>query len=186
MKIVLGSKSARRSELLSLIGYDFYVDFVDIDETIHDYKNPKDYVQKVVQRKGEAVAIKHKDELVVCADTIVVVDDTILNKPVDVDEARQMIKLINNRAHYVMTAVFIKYKDYEKVFVEKTAVFIDNITDDDIETYINTVEPYDKAGGYAIQGMFSKHIKKIDGDFYNVMGLPINKLNNEIKKISRY
>lgn len=183
MKIVLGSKSARRSELLSLIGYDFYVDFVDIDETIHDYKNPKDYVQKVVQRKGEAVAIKHKDELVVCADTIVVVDDVILNKPKDTYDARLMIKLINNRAHSVMTAVYIKYLNYEKTFVEETIVYIDNISEEEIVAYISTNEPYDKAGGYAIQGKFAKHIKKIDGDFYNVMGLPINRLNNEIKEI---
>lgn len=183
MKIVLGSKSARRSELLKLIGYDFYVDFVDLDETIHDYKNSKDYVKQVVLRKGKAVSKKHKDELVICADTIVVVDDIILNKPVSINDARKMINLINDRTHQVMTAVFIKYKDYKKVFVEETKVVIDKISPEDIEAYINTDEPYDKAGGYAIQGIFAKHIKKINGDFYNVMGLPINRLNNEIKKI---
>ncbi|MCK9471005.1 MAG: Maf family protein [Bacilli bacterium] len=183
MKIVLGSKSARRSELLSLIGYDFYVDFVDIDETIHDYKNPKDYVQKVVQRKGVAVYNKHENELIICADTIVVIDDIILNKPKDTNDAKLMIKLINNRAHSVMTAVYIKYLNYEKTFVEETIVYIDNISEEEIEDYISTNEPYDKAGGYAIQGKFAKHIKKIDGDFYNVMGLPINRLNNEIKEI---
>lgn len=186
MKIVLGSKSARRSELLKLIGYDFYVDFVDLDEIIHDYKNSKDYVKQVVLRKGNAVSKKHNDELVICADTIVVVDDIILNKPVDINDARKMINLINDRTHQVMTAVFIKYKDYKKVFVEETKVVIDKISPEDIEAYINTDEPYDKAGGYAIQGIFAKHIKKINGDFYNVMGLPINKLNNEIKKIRAF
>lgn len=183
MKIVLGSKSARRKELLELIGYDFYVDFVDLDEIIKEYIDPEDYVKQVVVRKGVAVSAKHSNELVICADTIVVVEDTILNKPANVDAAREMIKLINNRTHQVMTGVYLKYKEYEKIFVEKTIVEIDDISDEDIEAYINTSEPYDKAGGYAIQGLFAKHIKKINGDFYNVMGLPINKLNNEIKKI---
>jgi len=186
MKIVLGSKSARRSELLKSIGYDFYVDFVDLDESIKEYKNPKDYVIQVVERKGEVISAKHSSELVICADTIVVVDDTILNKPIDMNEARTMIGLINNRKHKVMTAVYLKYLDYMKVFVQTTIVEIDKMDEADIELYINTDEPYDKAGGYAIQGLFAKHIKKINGDFYNVMGLPINRLNNEIKKIKSF
>ena len=186
MKIVLGSKSARRSELLKLIGYDFYVDYVDLDEIIQDYNSPKDYVSQVVQKKGEAVSIKHQEELVICADTIVVVNDTILNKPRDVNEAREMIGLINNRKHKVMTAVYLKYFNYKKMFIKETIVEIDNISDEDIENYINTDEPFDKAGGYAIQGLFAKYIKRIDGDFYNVMGLPINRLNNEINKIKAF
>lgn len=183
MKIVLGSKSARRKELLELIGYDFYVDFVELDEIVKEYKNPKDYVMQVVARKAQAVSAKHPNEIILCADTIVVVDDQILNKPANISEAREMIKLINNRKHLVMTAVYLKYLDYINSFVQKTIVEIDKMSDEDIENYIKTSEPFDKAGGYAIQGLFAKHIKKINGDYYNVMGLPINRLNNEIKKI---
>lgn len=183
MKIVLGSKSLRRSELLKLLGYDFYVDFVDLDENVENYNDPQDYAVQVVQRKGEAVSNKHKDELVICADTIVVVDDIILGKPKDKEDARRMMKLLNNRSHSVITAVYIKYQNHDEVFTEETKVYIDNMSNEDIEAYISTNEPYDKSGGYAIQGLFSKHIRKINGDFYNVMGLPINKLNNKIKSI---
>lgn len=183
VKIVLGSKSTRRRELLELIGYDFYVDYVEIDESLNNYSDAYDYVQKVVRKKAEAISAKHKNEIVICADTIVVVDDIILGKPKDINAARDMINVINDKDHIVITGVFIKYKDIEVEFIEETSVFIDNISAEEIEEYINTDEPYDKAGGYAIQGLFAKHIKKINGDFYNVMGLPINRLNNEIKKI---
>jgi septum formation protein len=183
MQIVLGSKSSRRKELLGLMGYAFIVDGVDADEIITKYRSSIDYAKQVALRKGNLVSKKYPLDLVICADTIVVVDDKILNKPVNKEEARQMINLISNRSHYVLTGVYIKYLDYEKTFVEKTKVEIDDINDDEIEKYINSPEPYDKAGGYAIQGIFAKHIKAINGDYYNVMGLPINKLYQEIKKI---
>lgn len=185
MNIVLGSKSSRRKELLELMGYNFIVDGIDIDEIVTNYKNSVDYVRKVAERKGKIVAKKYPESLVICADTIVVVDDKILNKPASIDEARNMIKLIENKSHFVLTGVYLRYKNKIKTFVEKTKVEIDKIEDIDIERYVNTTEPYDKAGGYAIQGIFAKHIKGIKGDYYNVMGLPINKLYREIKKLEK-
>lgn len=185
MKIVLGSKSARRKELLSLMGYDFIVHGIDADEEIKDYKNSKDYVYQVVLRKGKLVSELHPNELVICADTIVVVDDIILNKPQSVDKAKQMINLLAGRSHDVLTAVYLYYQNKHQVFVEKTKVTIDELSDKEIDDYVNTSEPYDKAGGYAIQGLFAKHIKSINGDYYNVMGLPINKLYHKINEITK-
>lgn len=183
MKVVLGSKSLRRSELLNLLDLDFYVDYVDLDEDVESYTDPKDYAMQVVKQKGKAVSNKHQDELVICADTIVVVDEVILGKPVNKEDARRMMNLLNNRSHEVMTAVYIKYLDYEEVFVEVTKVYVDKMTSEEIESYISSDEPYDKSGGYGIQGRFSKHIKKVEGDFFNVMGLPVNKVYNQVKKL---
>lgn len=183
MKFVLGSKSLRRSELLKLLDLDFYVDYVDLDEHVDKYSDPKDYASQVVKRKGIAVSSKHPDEFVICADTIVVVDDIILGKPTSKDDARRMMNLLKDRSHQVVTAVYLKYDDYEEVFVEATKVFVDKITDEEIENYISTPEPYDKSGGYAIQGGFSRFVKGVEGDFFNVMGLPLNKLYMKIKEI---
>lgn len=183
MEIVLGSKSARRKELLELMGYDFSVDYVDIDEVVNNYKTPVEYAKKVVTKKGNLISKKYKDKLVICADTIVVLGNEIINKPVDINDARDMISSLSNKEHKVITAVYLKYKDYKKVFYEVTKVYFDKLSNKEIEDYINTKEPYDKSGGYGIQGIFGKHIKKINGDFYNVMGLPINRLYEEIKKI---
>lgn len=176
MKIVLGSKSARRKELLSLMGYDFIVHGVDTNEEIDVYKNSKDYVYQVVLRKGGIVSELHPNDLVICADTIVVVDDNILNKPHNINEAREMIKILAGRSHDVLTAVYLNYRNKNQIFIEKTKVVIDELSEAEIE---------DKAGGYAIQGLFAKHIKSIKGDYYNVMGLPINKLYHKINEISK-
>jgi len=183
MKFVLGSKSKRRSELLQLLDLDFYVDAVDADEHIESYSNAKDYATQVVLRKGKLVSAKHPLEFIICADTIVVVDGIILGKPVDKDDARRMMNLLKDKTHEVVTAVYLKYKEYQEVFVETTKVFVSKITDKEIENYINTSEPYDKSGAYAIQGGFSKFVEKVDGDFFNVMGLPIHKLYMKIKEI---
>ncbi|HEY8395517.1 MAG TPA: Maf family protein, partial [Bacilli bacterium] len=123
----------------------------------------------------------------ICADTIVVSGQKVLGKPQDINEARQMMETLSGKEHYVITGVFLHYKDYQKVFAEKTEVLIDKLTPEEIEAYINTSEPYDKAGGYGIQGIFGKHVRAIKGDYYNVMGLPINHLYREIKIIeSKY
>lgn len=182
MKIILGSSSPRRSELMKLIGYDFLVDVPDIDEKLAE-KSPIKYVRKIVNKKGKFIFNRHPFDIIVCADTIVVKNDLILGKPKNKEEAFKMLKILQNDVHYVYTAVLIQYNTYKKVFVEKTRVYIDCLTDEEISEYINTNEPYDKAGGYAIQGLFGKHIKRINGDYYNVMGLPINLVYKEIEKI---
>lgn len=187
MKIVLGSASARRKELLELLGYDFIVHPVEVDEHLYSYRNAEDFAYQVALKKGLATTILHPEDLIICADTIVVLEDNILGKPRDIPDARKMIGSLSGKIHHVITGVFLNYQDYQKVFTEKTQVRIDKMTADEVEAYINTKEPYDKSGGYAIQGIFGKHVKAIRGDFYNVMGLPINRVYREIKKIeSKY
>jgi septum formation protein len=183
MQIILGSKSPRRRELLSQCGYDFLVDAIDVDEEVTCYNGPSDYVNILAKKKGEAVYLHHPNDLVICADTVVSVEGMILGKPNNKTEAQTMIKLISGKAHDVYTGVYLRFQNHTKVFVVKTKVFIDYISEEDIIAYINTKEPYDKAGGYAIQGYFGKFVKKIQGDYYNVMGLPINRLHKEIQKI---
>lgn len=185
MQIVLGSKSARRKELLELMGYEFSVDGADTDETVRDYRDPEDYVRKIALKKSEVIAKRHPDKLVICADTVVCIKNEILGKPVSPDDARRMIRLLSGRCHYVLTAVVLDYRGRKVSFVEKTEVVIDRLTEEEIEEYVASDEPYDKAGAYAIQGRFAKHISKINGDYYNVMGLPINRLYHEIKNIEK-
>ncbi len=185
MDIILGSRSPRRKELLQQCNISFRIDEALVDETITNYKNPKDYVIQLAKRKGNEVFLRHKDDLVICADTIVCVDQVILGKPKNKSEAYQMIKKLSGRTHDVYTGVFVRYQNMQKWFVSRTQVTIDQLTEEEIEQYISTEEPYDKAGAYGIQGFFGMYVKSINGDYYNVMGLPIHRLMKVIKEIQR-
>jgi len=185
MKIVLGSKSPRRFELMTLLGFDFVVDAVDIDENIEGALHAKDYVKKITLKKAIAIHKRHPNSMIICADTIVVSGENILEKPANKDDARNMIKVLSGNYHYVYTAVAVFYHKQRKTFIEKTKVYVDTMTLNEIESYIKTEEPYDKAGGYAIQGSFGKYIKKIEGDYYNVVGLPLNRLYRLITEIKK-
>lgn len=185
MNIILGSASPRRKELLEMIGYDFLIDPSKADEDIKNYKNPTDFVRKASVKKAHVVSKNHPDDLIICADTIVVIDNEILGKPHSKEEARKMIEKISGRSHDVLTGVSIYYKNIKKTFSSRTKVYITPLSNEEINNYIETKEPYDKAGAYAIQGIFGKYIEKIQGDYYNVMGLPINKVYNIIKEISK-
>ena len=123
------------------------------------------------------------NELVICADTVVVCNDKILGKPKTKDEAFEMIKSLSGKVHLVVTGTAISYQNDLNLFLETTEVEVIDLSFDEINEYINTNEPYDKAGGYAIQGIFGKYIKKINGDYYNVVGLPISRLYVELKKV---
>lgn len=184
MKLILASKSPRRKEILSQAGYEFEIVISNVDENVSE-KKAEDKVLAIAKKKGIDIynKLKEEDVVILSADTIVVVDNIILGKPKNIDDARNMINLLNNRTHQVFTAVYIKANNIEYQFLEKTDVNLVCITDDEIEEYINTTEPYDKAGGYAIQGVFSKFISSINGDYYNVMGLPICKVNQILKKL---
>lgn len=183
MRIILGSKSPRRQELMNLLGYDYIVDYPRDAEIIGFYNGASDYVRKASTRKAREISRRHPDSVVVGADTVVAVHNNILGKPKDIDDARRMLLMISKNTHIVLTGVAIFYKRKRIVFVEKTKVFVDEIPGGDLEDYISTAEPYDKAGGYAIQGTFGKYINRIEGDYYNVVGLPINKLYRNIEKI---
>lgn len=182
MEIILGSNSPRRKELLELLGYKFKVVSPNVDENV-DNTNLVEMVEEIASRKAYSLSNNYKDCLIICADTIVVVDNMYLGKPKDSSDAFSMIKKLQNNVHQVYTAVVVIYKDKKYQFTSKTDVYVDPITETEIHEYISTIEPYDKAGGYGIQGQFARYIERIDGDYYNVMGLPISKLDRLIKEI---
>lgn len=185
MKLILASKSPRRKEILAQAGYQFEIVVSNVDENVEEDK-AEDKVLAIAKKKGLDIYSKlnqEQESVILSADTIVVLDNIILGKPKDKEDARNMISLLNGKTHQVYTAVYIKGKNIEYQFLEKTDVDIVTMTKEEIEEYINTKEPYDKAGSYAIQGIFSKYISNINGDYYNVMGLPICKVNSILKKL---
>lgn len=199
--VVLASQSPRRQELIKLIFENVRVLPADCDETLPEGMGAKTAVEYLSKIKNSASAkAAGKDSLVISADTVVSVDDIILGKPVDKSDARRMVTLLSGRTHQVYTGVTISRNGKSVTFSEKTDVEFYSLTNAEIEEYINSPEPYDKAyvpiwntdkikyewadkaGGYAIQGTFAKHIKGINGDYYNVVGLPISRLYRELKK----
>ena len=181
MKIILASKSPRRKEILEMAGYSFEVKVSNADENViaDDIKEMSLMISK---RKCDAVYNENQDAIIISADTIVVINNKVLEKPKSIDNCREMINMIQDNVHEVDTSVVVKSKDKEVSFLETTKVYVGKMTKEEIEEYINTTEPYDKAGGYAIQGIFGKYIEKIEGDYYNVMGLPIYRLNKVLKE----
>lgn len=184
MEIILGSKSPRRKELLEKLGYKFKIVPSDVDENIEE-EDPIKKVLKIAKMKAIPILSQFPSKLIITADTIVLNNNIVLGKPKDKEEAYKMIRDLQNNSHYVYTAVVCINKDINVEFVEATKVYVVAMTDEEINEYINSQEPYDKAGGYGIQGMFAKFIEKIEGDYYNVMGLPICKLNKTIKEIKK-
>lgn len=179
MKLVLASKSPRRSEILKNAGIDFTVRVADADETIPEGTKPQDAVVFLAARKAMAVE-RTEDELVLGADTVVVLQDKILGKPKDRDDAYNMLKSLSGRVHSVFTGVCAIGKGVSITFAEETRVEVMPLTDEEIYTYIDTNECYDKAGAYGIQGLASKFIRRIDGDYFNVVGLPISRIYEKI------
>ena len=179
MKLVLASKSPRRSEILRNAGLDFTVRVADADETIPDGTKPQDAVVFLAARKAMAVE-RADDELVLGADTVVVLDNKILGKPKDRDDAYNMIKSLSGRVHSVFTGVCAIGNGVSVTFAEETKVEFLPLTDEEISAYIDTDEPYDKAGAYGIQGLASKFIRGIEGDYFNVVGLPISRIYEKI------
>jgi len=179
-KIILASASPRRKELLNLIGPDFEVDVsTEFNEhTGADFLDPKSLVAKNAEGKAKEVAKRHKDGLILGVDTVVALQNgQILGKPTDVDDAFRMLKLLQGKTHTVWTAIhFIDaIAGKELSSQDCTEVTFLEMTDEEIKSYIQTGEPMDKAGAYAIQGLGSKFIKGINGDFFNVMGLSVRK-----------
>ncbi|MBR5544778.1 MAG: septum formation protein Maf [Clostridia bacterium] len=179
MKLVLASKSPRRSEILKNAGYDFVVRVADADETIPDGTKPEDAVVFLAARKAMAVP-RADDETVLGADTIVVLDDKILGKPKDREDAYNMLKALSGRAHSVFTGVCIVENGKSMTFAEETRVEFLALSDDEIYRYIDTNDCYDKAGAYGIQGYASKFVRRIDGDYFNVVGLPISAIFEKV------
>ncbi len=181
MNMILASGSPRRKELLSLLGHPFEVIISDFEETINENNKLEEEIKKLSYGKAKTVFDKHPNDLVIGADTIVTIDNKVLGKPKTNDKAFTMLKELSGKKHSVITAVTIMTKDKVDSFEVVSDVYFNELTDKEINEYIKTKEPLDKAGGYAIQGLGSKFIKKIDGDYYAIMGLPVSELYTRLK-----
>lgn len=173
--VILASKSPRRRYLLKQAGINFVVVPSQIDESKIWMKKPEEYVKKLAEAKASDVAYKYPDSWVIGADTIVVIGDAILGKPRSIDDARNMLLRLSGQTHQVYTGFAICCKARERLFsqIVKTDVLFKNLSEEEIQWYIHTPEPFDKAGAYAIQGMGTFLVRSIHGSYTNVVGLPV-------------
>ena len=183
MNLILASQSPRRRELLGLFHIPFTVRVADIDETMDPQKSPYDEVARVSLQKALAVA-RTDDDVVIAADTIVVCQGQVLGKPTDEADAYRMLRLLSGRDHQVMTGMAVLRGQQQIVRTEVTDIHFRELSDREIEAYIRTGEPMDKAGSYGIQGGAALFAEKLVGDYYNVMGLPVCGLGQILKTIA--
>lgn len=183
MKIILASGSPRRKELLSGLGLDFEVRLLSgIDESYPEGL-PTDRIAEYIARSKSAAYVGNisDDELVITADTIVVVDDKVLGKPVDADDARSMLRMLSGRIHQVITGVCLTTKVQERSFSVETDVTFKKLSAWEIDYYIDNYKPFDKAGAYGIQEWIGLvGVESINGSYFNVMGLPVQRIYNEL------
>jgi septum formation protein len=183
--LTLASQSPRRAEILRTVGWPFEAEAADVDETLRAGEACERYVERLAREKAETVAGRRLFGLVLGADTVVVVDGEILGKPRDDDEARRMLRRLRGRWHEVVTGVALVRAETKQVITahERTRVRFAQMTDAEVDWYVATNEPADKAGAYAAQGQGALFIEAIDGDYWNVVGLPVRlvyKLSAEI------
>jgi len=173
-RVILASASPRRAELLRAAGIDFDVRPADIDETIQLGETPESYVRRLAETKARVVHERDGDQTVLAADTVVVVDGEILGKPADEADAIRMLRLLSGRRHDVLTAVSIFHPgQIVDTRVDTTTVEFCSLADAEVEWYVGTGEPMDKAGAYAVQGLASRFVLRVEGSYSNVVGLPI-------------
>jgi septum formation protein len=182
--IILASASPRRKELLEKIGLKFKVDPSDSNEILRLDISPERMVKAISNEKALKVAKKYADAIIIAADTLGIFNGKIITKPANRDEAKAMLLELSDKSHRVITGFTILDTASKKVtsHTVETKVYFKKLTEEEIDHYINSGEPLDKAGAYGIQGLGSVLIKKIAGDFYNVIGLPISALADNLKK----
>jgi septum formation protein len=173
MEIVLASASPRRQELLKNAGIPFSVRPANLQEVRRPNEDPRAFSERMAREKANAVHKSMPNACILAADTVVVVDDHVLGKPNSAADAARMLRLLAGRPHQVMTGVCLVGSGFEDVRSETTTVQFNPLTDDEIQNYISTGEPMDKAGAYGIQGLASRWISRIEGDYFNVVGLPV-------------
>lgn len=181
MKYVLASKSPRRQELLSLVAKEFEIDAVETNEVIDETIPFTKAIEKIAQQKAEPVAVKHPEAVIISADTIVTLGNKRYGKPKSEEEAKTMLEELSGNTHEVITGVCLYYKGKVRTFSNVSKVTFYSLTNQEIEDYVASKEPLDKAGAYGIQGLGSLLIKGISGDFYSIMGLPISQLKRELE-----
>ena len=189
MNLILASKSPRRKEILENLGVKFEIITCETDEHTNE-KDGKKYVEEIAFRKGDAVRslLENKgeftnDKIILSCDTVVVsADGEIMGKPQDRADAKRMIMAFSGKPHFVISGIALITKEKTVVTSQSTTVFFDIVDESDVEKYLDTDEAYDKAGAYAIQGYASLWINGIEGDYFNVVGLPVKKLSDTLKK----
>ncbi len=204
-KLILASGSPRRAEILNIVGWEFEKQVADIDEIEFFNEKPDDYVQRLAREKAEFVAENYENALILGADTIVEIDEKIIGKPKDLDDARRMLELLSGRWHKVLTGVALVKKEGEKkrrgdkeknpkskiqnpksvVGLQTTRVKFAALSEAEIEYLVENGEPLNKAGAYAVQAQAALFIEEIQGDYWNVVGLPINLVYRMAKEICR-
>lgn len=180
-KIILASSSPRRQALLKQVQLPFTVRTNEVDESVVTTNNPQERVMQLAKFKNEHIAFENNDEIILTADTVVAYQNTVFEKPQNKREAFEMISTLSGSKHDVFTGVMIRSQTNHVLFAEQTKVEFWPINQDDITAYVNTEEPYDKAGAYGIQSVGAKFVKQIFGDYYNVVGLPISKVIRKLR-----
>ena len=183
MNIILASASPRRREILENTNVKFDVISSSIEELVLEGESPCQMVMRLAFEKGIDIASKRKSDLVISADTIVVLDNTVLGKPKDEEEAKLMITNLSGRTHQVITGISLINLENNKKIIDYVIsnVKFKNLSEDDINDYIRTKESLDKAGAYGIQGYGALLVEEIKGDYFNIVGLPISKLSDLLK-----
>lgn len=183
-KIILASGSPRRAEILNSVGWSFEKYISDVDESEIVGESAEDYVQRLAKTKAEKVAEHFAGEIVLGADTTVVIDDQIIGKPSDLEDARRMLGMLSGNWHEVLTGVALVKNGNSAVGLQKTKVKFAGMTDKEIKFLVENGEPLDKAGAYAVQAQAALFIEKIEGDYWNVVGLPVNLVFNLFKQLN--
>ena len=182
-KLILASQSPRRKELLEMLNLPFEVIPSDSKEVIDLSKPIEEAIAEVAHQKAKRVAEDHADAIVIGSDTVVSIEGKILGKPKDEEDAKCMLRELSGKVHQVITAVAIISSSQEERFSCVTDVEFFDLSDEEIEEYVASGEPMDKAGAYGIQGLSAKYIEKINGDYFNVVGLPVSRLYIAMKEI---
>lgn len=183
-EIVLASGSPRRAEIMNSVGWAFTKDVPDVDESEIEGEPAEDYVRRLAQTKAEAVAARHPGRIVLGADTTVVLEGQILGKPVDEDDARRMLRALSGKWHDVLTGVAIASDGETHTGLQRTRVKFAEMNHDEVELLVRLGQPLDKAGAYAVQAQAALFIEGIEGDYWNVVGLPINLVYMMLRRLA--
>lgn len=183
MQVVLASSSPRRKEIMGILTNDFICIPPDINETAPSDIELELRPQYIASQKARYISKGYRGALIIACDTSVIIDDKILNKPHNTEHARRMLKALSGNTHKVITGCCLSLGELERSFSVTTEVEFYELTDNEIESYVNTTEPYDKAGGYGIQSHGALFVKSINGDYYNVVGMPISRIAREASEL---
>lgn len=182
-RLILASASPRRRELLTLAGYDFEVCVKPVDESVPEGTAPEKAVEMTARKKATATAAEYPEAVVIGADTVVVCDGKILGKPSDTEQAKEMLSTLSGREHFVMTGVCLAHDGEFEVYHTVSKVRFYELSREEIAAYVATGEPMDKAGAYGIQGKGCVLVERIEGDYFNIVGLPVASLNRRLKTL---